>query len=48
MLAFMGELTPLREHDWWRGASLIDNFRVLAKHTLAQIPEQVTDKLKQL
>ncbi len=48
MAVYLGLLTPWPEEDWWRQASLIDHFQVLAEWILERIPAQVTDRLKEL
>jgi membrane protein required for colicin V production len=48
LVVFLASLTPLTEDPWWDQSQLLDQFKILADWMLAQVPPDVTERIKAL
>lgn len=48
LVVFLASLTPLTQDPWWDQSQLLDQFKILADWMLAQVPPDVTERIKAL
>lgn len=48
LLVFLASLTPVTQDPWWNESKLLGQFKVLADWMLAQVPPDVTERIKAL
>lgn len=48
LLVFLASLTPLTQDPWWSESQLLDQFKVLADWMLAQVPPELTERIKSI
>ena len=48
ILVFLASLTPVKQDPWWQESDLLVHFQILADWMLAQVPPDVTERIKAL
>jgi membrane protein required for colicin V production len=48
ILVFLASLTPVTQDPWWQESDLLVHFQILADWMLAQVPPDVTERIKAL
>jgi membrane protein required for colicin V production len=46
LIVFLASLTPVTQDPWWDQSNLLGHFQVLADWMLAQVPPEVTERIK--
>lgn len=48
LLVFLASLTPLTQDPWWGQSELLVHFEIFADWMLAQVPPEVTERIKSI
>lgn len=48
LLVFLASLTPLTQDPWWEESRLLGQFQALAGWLMAQVPEELTERVQAL
>jgi membrane protein required for colicin V production len=48
LLVFLASLTPVTQDPWWQQSDLLGHFQILADWMLAQVPPEVTERIKSI